>query len=118
MTNPQLTFESLRLNPTVNPILYSENKIQVRLKHQAQVIYKALKAGPVWTAQLRAIAAQYNARIKELRECLQEFDMTIDCTFRSSDGNNRYELRPFHGSRYQAELITKQSKKRKEWTND
>jgi len=54
----QLSFENLPVNSTV-PI-----EMAPRLKRQAQAIYRALQAGPLWTRNLRAMAAQYNARIK------------------------------------------------------
>jgi hypothetical protein len=120
----QLSFENLRQNspagragPTgaagqtqiqVNPSVPAA--IAPRLKHQAQAIYAALKRGPLWTRDLRAMAAQYNARIRELREWLADSGMTIDVTAKGRDGNNRYELRPLAGSRYQAELMKRQSK--------
>jgi hypothetical protein len=84
--------------------------IAPRLKHQAQAIYSALKRGPLWTNDLRAMAAQYNARLKEIREMLRKSGMTIDVTAKGRDGNNRYALRPFAGSRYQAERMARQKK--------
>lgn len=98
----QLSFENLPVNSTV-PI-----EMAPRLKRQAQAIYRALQAGPLWTRNLRAMAAQYNARIKELRDYLRELGETIDVTAKGKDGNNRYELRPFAGSRYEAELMKRQ----------
>jgi hypothetical protein len=41
---------------------------------------------------------------------LADRGMTVDCMFRGKDGNNRYELRPFAGSKYQAELMARQAK--------
>jgi len=104
--NKQPTFETLRTNITV-PV-----EMSPRLKRQTQAIYRALQAGPLWTRNLRAMAAQYNARIKELRDYLREFGETIDVTAKGKDGNNRFELRPFAGSRYEAELMTRQTKRR------
>jgi len=99
----QLTFENLKHNVSV------PRADRRRLGRQAMAIYSILKAGPVWTEQLGIIAKQYNARIKEIRDWLREFGMTVDCTYRGDDGNNRYELRPFHGSNYQRHLMAKQS---------
>jgi len=102
----QLSFENLKVN-TIVPV-----EMAPRLKRQTQAIYRALQAGPLWTRNLRAMAAQYNARIKELRDYLREFGETIDVTAKGRDGNNRYELRPFAGSRYEAELMARQTKRR------
>ena len=41
---------------------------------------------------------------------LREFGQTVDLTAKGKDGNNRFELRPFTGSRYEAELMKRQSK--------
>lgn len=108
----QMTFESLREIRSDEPKLNPSAPKAPRLKRQAQVIYRSLKQRPLYTNDLRSIAAQYNSRIKELRVWLREFDMTIDMTKRSSDGNNRFELRPFNGSKYQAYLMAKQAKRR------
>lgn len=99
-----MTFENLRVNRTVEIVELP------RLKRQAMAIYHLLREGPVYTSQLRQMACQYNARIKELRKRLQEFDMTIDLVHRACDGNNRYELRAYHGSRYQQTLLAKSAK--------
>jgi hypothetical protein len=111
----QLTFASLGERGTrhaeritVNPSVPIETA--PRLKKQAKHILAALKRGPLWTNDLRSMAAQYNARIKELRDRLQEFGLTVDMTAKGKDGNNRYELKPFAGSRYQAELMAKQQR--------
>jgi hypothetical protein len=120
----QLSFENLRQNsPTgrtgqtgaAGPTQIQVNatvpaQIAPRLKRQAQAIYAALKHGPLWTNDLRAMAAQYNARIRELREWLAASGQTIDVTAKGRDGNNRYELRPLAGSRYQAEQMARQAK--------
>jgi len=103
----QLSFENLKVNTTV-PV-----EMAPRLKRQTQAIYRALQAGPLWTRNLRAMAAQYNARLKELREHLREFGTTVDMTARGADGNNRFELRPFAGSKYQTELMARQAKGKK-----
>jgi hypothetical protein len=101
----QMTFEDLRVNPTV------QNAELPRLKRQAIAIYKLLQRGPLYTNQLRQLASQYNARIKELRAWLRKFGMTIDLTQRRPDGNNRYELRPYFGSHYQQTLLQKRRPK-------
>jgi len=120
--NEQLTFLSMekdtghRMQDTGHRIQDTEAKANVtadksekpRYKHQASEILRLLKAGPVWTNDLRRIAAQYNARIRELREQLRLSGMTVDCTFHGKDGNNRYEIKPFHGSNYEAYLMSKQ----------
>lgn len=107
----QLSFENLgQTSSTVTPNPSVPAEIGPRLKRQAQAIYAALKRGPLCTNDLRSMAAQYNARIRELREWLAESGMTIDVTAKGKDGNNRYELRAFAGSRYQAELMARQKK--------
>ena len=117
MNHKQFSFENLRqtsrtplTSPTLSPNPSAPVEIRPRLKRQAAAILAALRRGPLWTNDLRAMAAQYNARIKELRAHLREFGQTIDMTAKGKDGNNRFELRPFAGSRYQAELMAKQSK--------
>lgn len=96
------------MGPAVNPSAPLE--IQPRLKRQAEAILTALRRGPLWTNDLRAMVAQYNARLKELRDFLRSQGQTIDMTAKGKDGNNKYELRPFAGSRYQAELMARQQK--------
>jgi len=109
----QLTFENLRLNRSVPRTGPAAVKIQKRLKHQAKVILAELKQGPLTTNQLRSMAGQYNSRINELRHYLREFGKTIDMTERDPNGNNKYEIRPFSGSRYQAELLRRSAKGRR-----
>lgn len=105
----QLSFEHLsQTSPKPNPSAPVE--IRPRLKHQAETILAALRRGPLWTNDLRSMVAQYNARIKELRDYLLPQGRTIDMTAKGKDGNNRYEIKPFNGSRYQAELMKKQKK--------
>jgi len=93
---------AMLLNPTV-PL-----EIKPRLKRQAEAIYAALKRGPLWTNDLRSMVAQYNSRLKELRAWLRGSGMTVDMTAKAKDGNNRYELRPFAGSKYEAHLMARQ----------
>ena len=107
----QLSLERLYVNRTV---CQSESTVerqrQVTIKRkQAKSIFAALKKGPLTTEQLSTMARQYNTRIKELRDWLRQSGQTIDC-IPVKGGNNRYELKPFAGSRYQAELMKKQSK--------
>lgn len=103
-----VSFKGKSEKPKVN--VTAEKAEHKRLKHQAAVIINMLRAGPVWTNELRAVAAQYNARLKEIRELLASQGLTVDCTFRGKDGNNRYEIKPMHGSRYQAKLMQRQHK--------
>jgi len=118
----QLSLENMYLNRSVSPPPQfacankqrgEAVKIQKRLKHQAKIILAELKKGPVTTNQLRSMAGQYNARIKELRVYLREFGQTIDMTQRDPGGNNKFEIRPFAGSRYQAELLRRSAKGRR-----
>jgi hypothetical protein len=114
----QLSFENLQHAQRTPPNAVRPNasvpvEIRPRIKRQAATILAALRRGPLWTNDLRSMVAQYNARIKELRVYLyREFGTTVDMTARGRDGNNRYELRPFAGSRYEAELMARQSKRR------
>jgi len=107
----QLSFERFYVNRTVgqseNP---GQRQKQITIKRkQAKNIFAELKKGSLTTSQLREMAAQYNARIKELRDWLRQFGQTID-RIPVKGGNNRYILRAFAGSRYQAELMKKQVK--------
>ncbi len=109
----QLSFEHLEKTrrasePAVNRTVPVEDA--PRLKDQTRAIHAALQRGPLYTNQLAAMARQYNARIKELRDYLRPQGLTVDMTARGGDGNNRYELRPFAGSHYQAELMAKQQR--------
>jgi len=97
----QLTFENLKTNRTV------PEAETARLKKQTVAIYRALQAGPKWTFELLKIACQYNARIKELRDWLAEFGMTIDAIEHEQSGNNLYKITELHGSGYQASLMAK-----------
>jgi hypothetical protein len=85
-----------------------------RLCRQALVIYRRLQAGSITTDELSRLAAQYNARLKEIRNWLRPQGLTVDIAFHSDTGNNHYEIRPFHGSRYEAELMSRQRKMIKE----
>jgi len=100
----QLTFENLKVNRTV------PSADSARLKRQAVAVYKALLDGPKWTFELLRIACQYNARIKELRDWLAEFGLTIDCIEHAESGNNLYKITDFHGSNYQEMLMAKSRK--------
>lgn len=109
----QLTFGNLQTEPSrrlseVNVTVAKDEK--PRFKHQAAEILKRLRKRPVWTHELRDIAAQYNARIREIREQLMPLGETVDRTAKGGDGNNCYEIRPFHGSKYEAYLMAKQRK--------
>lgn len=104
----QLSLERLYVNRTVRQTPTEPQKL-LHLKQQAINIYKALLERPLYTMDLRAMACQYGTRIKELREWLRQTGKTIDC-IPQSGGNNIYRIVPFHGSRYQAELMTKAAK--------
>lgn len=111
----QLTFNNLdeRNRPKTERIAPNPSapvEIRPRLKRQAEAIYAALERGPLWTNDLRAMVAQYNARIRELRQWLAKSGMTVDMTYKGKDGNNRYEIKPFAGSRYQAGLMARQAR--------
>ena len=81
-----------------------------RLGRQVRLIYERLQEGPVCVNWLKTVAAQYNARINELRHWLREFGWTIDLVTRRADGNNVYQLVPWQGSREQARQMAKQAK--------
>lgn len=55
----------------------------------------------VTTNQLRAEAAQYNARLNEIRTWLKDSGLTIDIVAKDLYGGYRYEVREFEGSKYQ-----------------
>lgn len=97
----QVTQGSFRCNPSV------EDAQKAKLGGQALRIYKALLAGPLWTGDLMEFGAQYNARVKELRDWLRQYGLTIDRVTVNQNGKNRYELRPYAGSRYQRLLLAK-----------
>lgn len=100
----QLCFDELLLNPSVS------DKDLPRLSKQSEGIWEIFCAGPnryrpVWTSQLRIAAAQYFARINELRTWLRRYGLTIDVTGKNDNGNHRYEVRTFEGSNYQRLLL-------------
>lgn len=103
----QLSFENLRLNPSV------PKEAGIRLKKQAKVIYNRLITGPVWTSELITIARQYNARLNEIRKVLREFGLTVDIIGSKPNGDNRYAIRPLYGSKYQAKLMKRMKGSRK-----
>ena len=76
-----------------------------RLGRQSRAIYEQLRRGPMNVQGLKTIAAQYNARINELRKWLRNFGWTIDLSERRSDGNNLYKLVPWDGSKEQARQL-------------
>jgi hypothetical protein len=100
----------IELNRTVEPA------DRPRLGMQAMKIYERLKWGPVTTSELSKMAAQYGARIKEIREMLAASGLTVDMVKRDPAGNNLYKIRPFHGSNYERELMARQIKHRKKGT--
>ena len=81
-----------------------------RLGRQARAIYEALRAGPVDVHWMKAIAAQYNARLHELRAWLRGAGWTVDLIERRDDGNNLYKLVPWSGSREQARQMARSAK--------
>jgi hypothetical protein len=81
-----------------------------RLSRQAREILSLLRQGPIRTSELAAIGRQYNARLREVRDFLRPDGQTVDMIERDPGGNNRYAIRPFHGSWYEAELMKKQVK--------
>jgi len=112
----QLSFENLQHAQRTPPNAVRPNasvpvEIRPRLKRQAAAILAAFRRGPLWTNDLRSMVAQYNARIKELRVYLRKSGQTIDMTVKDKDGNNRFELRPFAGSKYQAGLMARNGRK-------
>ena len=91
--------------PRLNPSVGQADK--TRLTAQARRIYQRLQEGPVSTGELAGMAAQYNARIKELRDYLRDFGLTVDRVSHNPRGDNRYILRSFHGSNYEKTLMAK-----------
>ena len=92
---------TLAVNPSV------EAAQRAHLKAQAIAIYRRLLAGPVTTGELIEMAAQYNARIKELRDWLKDHGLTVDKIGSKTQANNRYAIRPLVGSKYQAMQMRK-----------
>lgn len=82
-----------------------------RLTRQAIAVYRRLIEGPVTTGELSNLAAQYNARIKELRDWLRPAGWTVDKIRSQTQANNTYAIRPFAGSKYQAMLMRKSDRK-------
>lgn len=83
---------------------------RLRLGRQSRVIYQALRAGPVDVHWMKGIAAQYNARLHELRAWLRPAGWTVDLIEQRADGNNRYKLVPYAGSREQARQMARSAK--------
>ena len=83
---------------------------RLRLGRQSRAIYEALRAGPVDVHWLKGIAAQYNARLHELRAWLRPTGWTVDLIEQRDDGNNLYKLVPYAGSREQARQIVSRSR--------
>lgn len=93
----------LMLNPSVKP------EDETRLSQQAIRVWQLFCDGrntyrPVWTSALRAVAAQYNARINEIRTWLRTYGLTIDNTGTNGNGDHEYRVREFEGSNYQKVL--------------
>ena len=80
-----------------------------RLKQQTQAVYHRLLEGPITTGELSNIAPQYNARIKELRDWLREFGLTVEKISSAGQANNTYAIRRFEGSKYQAMQMRKKT---------
>lgn len=91
--------DSLLLNPSV-----TDEDIG-RLSAQAVKVWGLFSNGSgryraVWTNELRAAAAQYSARLWEVRNYLKDFGLTIDCVDRDSHGNHKFVVTDLEGSRY------------------
>ena len=103
----QLMLSELLLNPSVPAA------DQKRLSKQAIKIWRLFDPNgdghylSVWTPELRAVAAQYQSRLSELRAWLAKYGLTIDKIRRSERGNYKYEVREFEGSNYQRLLRKK-----------
>lgn len=96
---------------TVNPSVEASQR--AHLKAQAVAIYKRLLDGPVTTGELVEMAAQYNARIKELREWLYPMGWTVDKISSNTQANNRYAIKPLFGSKYQRLQMRKSARHRR-----
>jgi len=102
----QMSFSELLLNSSVR----SEDELGLGRQQVAiwrlfcKVEDDRVRYEQVWTRQLRHAAAQYQARLSELRKWLIEYGLTIDCTGRGVAGDNRYEIVPLQGSRYEKRL--------------
>lgn len=95
--------DSLLLNPSVG-----DADIE-RLSRQAIKVWGLFSNGnggyrAVGTQELRAAAAQYSARIWELRNYLKDFGLTIDCLERDSHGNHKFVVTQLEGSNYEKRL--------------
>jgi len=76
-----------------------------RLSAQAVKVWGLFSNGnggyrAVWTSELRAAAAQYMARLTEIRFWLVNFGLTIDRVDHDNRGNNKYIVTELEGSRY------------------
>lgn len=96
----------LLLNPSV------ETADETRLSKQAICVWGLFSNGtgryrPVWTQELRAAAAQYSARLWEIRNWLKDFGLTIDCVERDSYGNHKFIVTELAGSNYERLLRRK-----------
>lgn len=109
MTTHQMSFVELTLNPSV------DRQAADRLGRQQRTIWRLFERResgrvryvPVSTNQLRQAAAQYCARINELRTWLRNYNLTIDKTRHDRFGNHTYVVRDFEGSQYQQLLQKK-----------
>jgi len=97
----QMMLTELRLNPSV------PTADEKRLSKQALKIWALFCPDggthyvAVWTEEMRKIAAQYQARLSELRAWLAEAGLTIDRTQKSERGNHKYIVRELRGSNYE-----------------
>ena len=85
MSQHQMMINELLLNSSV------KEPDEIRLNNQAKKILDLLKNGRVSTSDLIQIACQYNARIYEIRQYLQQFNQTVKMTPQTG-GNNLYEI--------------------------
>ena len=97
----QMNFNELLLNSSV------QDEDSTRLSRQAEKIWRLFCPGDpghyvkVTTLELAKVALQYGSRLNELRQYLMGFGLTIDCRERESNGNHKYIVTEFAGSRYE-----------------
>ena len=97
-------------DPVIPPNVSVADGDRRRLGRQARVIYEALRSGPVDVHWMKDVAAQYNARLYELRAWLRDAGWTVDLIEQRPDGNNLYKLVPYSGSREQARQMARSAK--------
>lgn len=85
MPQHQMTIAEIFLNPSVPA------EDEIRLSKQAHAIYKMLLSGKVSTSDMAQVARQYNARIWEIRQYVEQFGQIVKMT-KGDGGNNLYEI--------------------------